>query len=123
MYDNKVCDLLDYDDSDFKTVITDDISFSGKISFTKPFLIKGRVSGEIKTQSDLVVDTDAVVNADIQAGRVLVRGKVNGNVSGIEMVFVSSTGSITGDIVSKEVVLEPGSSFSGCCTMVKKDEA
>ncbi len=123
MYDNKGCDLLDYDDSDFNTMIASDIVFSGNIRFTKPFMIRGVIRGTIHSESDLVVDTDAAVEADIVADRILVRGNITGNVSGSSMVFVTSTGSITGDITSRQVVLEPGSSFSGRCTMVKDDEA
>ena len=123
MYDNKGCDLLDYDESDFNTVMASDTSFSGRIRFTKPFMIKGNVSGQIIADSGLVIATDAVVNADISADRILVRGKVEGNVVGKTMVFVTSDGSVTGDITSKQVVLEPGSSFSGRCTMVNENEA
>ncbi len=123
MYDNKGCDLIDYDDSDFNTIIASDISFTGKIHFAKPFLIRGKVNGSISAESDLVVDSGAVVNANIQAERVLVKGTVTGNVNGSDMVFVTSSGSITGDITSRQVVLEPGSIFSGRCTMVKQNEA
>lgn len=123
MYDNKGSDLLDYEDSDFNTIIASDISFSGKIRFSKPFLIRGKVNGTITAESDLVVDSGAMVNADVQADRVLVRGAINGNVNGRALVFVTSTGSINGDITSAQVVLEQGGNFSGRCTMVKSNEA
>lgn len=117
MYDNKGSDLIDYEDSDFNTIMASDITFTGKIHFTKPFLIRGKVNGTITAEGDLVVDTGAVVNANIQAERVLVKGAIKGNVHGSALVFVTSSGSITGDISSSQVVLEPGSLFSGRCTM------
>ena len=120
MYDSKGSDLLDYEESDFDTIIAPDISFTGKIRFAKPFLIQGKVSGTISAQSDLVVDSGARVDADIQADRVLVRGTVNGNVSGRSLIFVTSTGSINGDISSAQVVLEQGGIFSGKCSMSGK---
>lgn len=123
MYDNKGCDLLDFDESDFNTVMACDISFTGKVRFTKPFMIKGNVSGQIQADSDLVIAKGAVVKADILAERILVRGTVEGNIVGNSMVFVTSEGSVSGDITSKQVVLEPGSIFSGRCTMVKENEA
>ena len=123
MYDNKGCDLIDYEDSDFNTIMASDISFTGKIHFTKPFLIRGNVNGTITAESDLVVDEGAAVNANILAERVLVKGSVKGNVNGSELVFVTSSGSIIGDITSRQVVLEPGSLFSGRCSMVKSNEA
>ena len=36
-----------------------------------------------------------------------------------KIVFVSSVGSVKGDITAKHVVLEPGSTFSGKCSMVE----
>ena len=112
-------DLFEREDSDYDTYIAPDIKFSGNIHFEKPFIVKGQISGNIEATSDLVIDTDAIVNADISAERVAVRGKVTGNIKCKKVVFVTSTGSVTGDITSAQVVLEPDSSFSGRCTMLK----
>ncbi len=120
MFDVKDTDLFDLEEDDFDTVMASDISFRGNIRFAKPFMIKGSVTGSIDATSDLVVDTGAVVTAGISAARVLVRGKVEGNITARDLVFVSSTGSVNGDITSEQVVLEPGSKFSGKCTMTRK---
>ncbi len=117
MFDVKDSDLFDLEEEDFDTILASDITFHGNIKFNKPFMIRGNVSGSINAVSDLLIDTNAVVNAEISATRVLVRGKVEGNIAGKDLVFVTSTGSVTGDITSKQVVLEPGSRFSGKCTM------
>jgi len=117
MFDVRDSQQFDTDEEDFDTVMASDISFSGTIRFTKPFMIKGRMNGNIEATSDLLIDTDAEVNADIIADRVLVRGKVKGNVIGKKLVYVTSSGSVNGDITSGQVVLEPGSSFTGKCSM------
>lgn len=117
MFEVKDTDLFDLEEEDFDTILASDISFHGKIKFTKPFMIRGIVSGSIDATSDLVIDSAATVNAGINASRVLVRGKVEGNICGRDLVFVASSGSVTGDISARQVVLEPGSRFSGKCTM------
>ncbi len=117
MFEVKDNDLFDLEEEDFDTILASDIDFHGKISFAKPFMIKGNVSGSIEATSDLVIDSGAVVNAGINASRVLVRGRVEGNIVGRDLVFVASTGSVTGDISARQVVLEIGSRFSGKCTM------
>ena len=81
-------------------------------------MIRGKVNGSIDSVSDLVVDSDAVVNADIKAERVLIRGKVKGNVVGNKLIFVTASGSLDGDIKTQKVVLEPGCVFTGKCTMI-----
>lgn len=120
MFDAKEVDLFELDEEDFDTVIADDISFAGTIAFKKPLMIKGRVRGTINATSELVIDTDAVVNADITATKVLVKGKVTGNINASHIAYVTNSGSVTGDINSLQIVLENGCFFTGKCTMDKK---
>ena len=70
-------------------------------------------------QAAAAVYDDTGVKADIEAERVLVKGKVEGNIIAKKIVFVASVGSVKGDISAKHVVLEPGSTFSGKCSMVE----
>ena len=119
MFDVKETDYFDIEDDTFDTVLEPGIRFTGNIKFIKPFMIRGKGNGKIDATSDLVIDSCSEVNADINAVRVLIKGKVHGNVTARDLVFVSATGILDGDITSKRVVLEPGSTFSGRCTMVK----
>ncbi len=120
MFDQKEIDVFDIDEEDFDTVIADDISFQGTIKFQKPLMIKGAVTGSIDATSELVIDSNAVVNADIKASKVLVRGKVDGNIVADLIVHVTASGSVNGDITAGKVVLENGCFFSGKCTMERK---
>lgn len=122
MFEVKDTTLFELDEEDFDTVMASDIAFTGSIKFTKPFMIKGKVNGSIEATSDLLIDTGAEVNADIAANRVLIKGKVKGNIIGRKMIFVTSTGSVNGDLTSAQVVLEPGSRFTGKCSMIKDDQ-
>ncbi len=121
MFELKDSMPFETEEDDFDTVMASDLTFTGDIKFAKPFMIRGRVNGNIEATSDLMIDTNAEVNADIVADRVLVRGKVRGNINGVKLVHVTSTGTVVGDITSDQVVLEPGSSFSGRCTMTSKE--
>lgn len=115
----KETDFFDIEDDTFDTVIEPGIRFTGNIKFIKPFMIRGKVNGKIDSTSDLVIDSCSEVNADIHSVRVLIKGVVHGNVTARDLVFISSTGTLDGDITAKQVVLEPGSTFSGRCTMIK----
>ena len=121
MFDVKDTDFFELEEEDFDTVLATDISFTGKIRFSKPFMIKGKVFGHVEATGDLVIDSNAVVNADIVAERVLVRGTLEGDISAKKLIFVTAEGSVKGDISAPTVVLEPGSTFCGKCTMTQQD--
>ncbi|MCL2126734.1 MAG: polymer-forming cytoskeletal protein [Treponema sp.] len=108
-------DILE--DEDFDTILSPDIDFSGKLNFEKPFLIRGRVSGEISAKGLLVIDEEAVVNADIDASRVIIRGYVKGDVVATGRVEVTVTGKLVGNVTAPEIFMETGCVFNGRCTM------
>jgi cytoskeletal protein CcmA (bactofilin family) len=106
------------EDADFDTILSSDIDFSGTLHFEKPFMIRGRVSGEINATGLLVVDENAVVNANIHALRVLIRGQVKGDVTAVEKVEVTVTGRLSGNVTAPEIHMETGCLFNGRCTMI-----
>ena len=109
------------EDEDFDTILSSDIDFSGTLNFEKPFLIRGKLSGEIIARDLLVVDEEAVVEANINASRVIIRGSVKGNVTAREKVEVTITGKLMGNVTAPEILMETGCIFNGRCTMVEKN--
>jgi cytoskeletal protein CcmA (bactofilin family) len=110
------------EDEDFDTILSSDIDFNGTLNFEKPFLIRGKVSGEIAAQGLLVVDEEAVVDANINASRVIIRGSVKGNVTATEKVEVAITGKLIGNVTAPEIFMETGCVFNGRCTMTEKNQ-
>jgi cytoskeletal protein CcmA (bactofilin family) len=105
------------EDEDFDTILSQDIDFSGTLNFEKPFLIRGKVAGEIRAQELLVIDEGAVVNANIHAPRLVVRGFVMGDVTAAEKVEISATGKLLGNVITPQISMETGCMFNGYCTM------
>ena len=109
------------DDNDFDTILSQDIDFSGTLNFEKPFLIRGRLSGDIIARGILVVDEEAVVEANINASKVIIRGSVKGNVLASEKVEVTITGKLVGNVTAPEIFMETGCIFNGRCTMTERN--
>jgi cytoskeletal protein CcmA (bactofilin family) len=109
------------EDADFDTILSSDIDFTGTLRFEKPFLIRGKVSGEINAAGLLVIDENAVVNANIHALRVLIRGHVKGDVTAVEKVEVTLSGRLSGNVAAPEIYMETGCVFNGRCTMVGRN--
>jgi cytoskeletal protein CcmA (bactofilin family) len=108
------------EEEDFDTVLSPDIEFSGLLEFEKSFLIRGKVSGEIIARGLLVIDETAVVEADIRAPLVVIRGSVTGNVTAGEKVEVTVTGKLHGNVTAPEICMDTGCAFNGRCTMIEK---
>jgi cytoskeletal protein CcmA (bactofilin family) len=105
---------------DFDTILSSDIEFTGVLHFEKPFLIKGRVSGEINATSLLMIDEEAVVEANIRASKVIILGTVKGNVTADEKVEVAISGRLNGNVTAPEINMETGCRFTGRCIMTEK---
>jgi cytoskeletal protein CcmA (bactofilin family) len=112
-------DILE--DEDFDTILSEDIDFSGVLNFEKPFLIRGRLSGEIEARGLLVIDEGAVVDANINASKVVIRGSVKGDVTATEKVEISVTGKLIGNVAAPDISMDTGCVFNGRCTMERRN--
>jgi cytoskeletal protein CcmA (bactofilin family) len=108
------------EDEDFDTILSSDIDFTGTLYFEKPFLIRGKVFGEISATSLLVVGEAAVVEANINASAVVIKGSVTGNVTVSDRVEISTTGKLTGNVAAPEICMESGCIFNGLCAMTER---
>ena len=105
------------DENDVDTILADDIIFTGNLSFDKSLMIKGRFNGDIKAKGDLYIETNAVVEARIEANTVALKGHVNGNIYAYERVELFASSSVDGDITAPDVIMESGCTFNGICKM------
>jgi cytoskeletal protein CcmA (bactofilin family) len=108
------------EDEDFDTILSKDINFSGTLTFEKPLMIQGKFSGSIDAKGVLVVDEEAVVGANINAYKVIIRGSVKGDVTAVEKVEVTTTGKLAGNVKAPEISMETGCTFNGRCTMTER---
>lgn len=108
-------------EKDIDTIMGEDLDFSGSLSFSDPLMIKGKFSGDIKSTGILFIEANAVVEADISALDVQIRGEVIGNVEANDSVQLFSSARVIGDITAPKVKMENGCYFSGKCHMTGKE--
>ena len=90
---------------------------SGQLNFQGPARIDGSVDGEIQCQGILTIGEGAEVKAKISGQVVLIRGKVEGNVSAKEKVEIAAPGRLIGNIDSPRLIIAEGVVFDGDCSM------
>ena len=90
---------------------------NGQLSFQGPARIDGVVEGEIQCQGALTIGDGAEVRAKISGQVVVIRGKVEGNVTAKESVELLSPARLIGNISAPRVIISEGVVFDGDCSM------
>src|SRR4029079_5553480 len=98
---------------DVHTLLGKGSEFEGKLSFEGQVRIDGRYSGQIATKDTLVIGEGAKVNAEIQAGTVIVNGQVEGNIKATVMVELHPPARVKGSIETPALSMDKGVIFEG----------
>lgn len=88
---------------------------SGKLSFSGPTRIDGRLRGEVRGTDTLVIGESGYVNGTIRATTLVVLGRVEGNVVGAERVEIGPRGALYGTIETHALVVHDGAQLDSDC--------
>ncbi|MDR2338326.1 MAG: polymer-forming cytoskeletal protein [Deltaproteobacteria bacterium] len=100
-----------------KTAIGYGTIIEGKFKFDSPVRIDGELSGEIVSDSILIVGETAVLKAQIKVGSLIVYGKIIGDIFVDELVNIKSDGLVEGNITTKRIAIDDGGYFKGTIAM------
>lgn len=89
----------------------------GKLRFEGSVRIDGQVEGEIEAQDTVIVGETAVINAQIKAAIITVKGKITGDVIATKRVELQAPGRLMGNITTPSLVIHEGVVFEGHCSM------
>ena len=90
------------------------LRMEGTIAASGDLTISGRFKGTIEIPSKrLVVEPEGVVEADVKANQVVIRGTVRGNVRGIQRAALTSSADVVGKLETHELRVEEGAVFRG----------
>jgi cytoskeletal protein CcmA (bactofilin family) len=96
-----------------KNVLSSDVEIKGNVKFAGELQCDGKIEGEIVSEGLLTLGETATINGNINAGIVVVRGKVNGNINAKEKIEIKTKAEIFGDIKASKLSVEEGVTFVG----------
>ena len=96
-----------------KNVLGSDVEIKGNIKFSGELTFDGKLDGEVHTDGVLNLGDSAVINGNINAQSVVVRGKVNGNITAKEKIEIKAKAELFGDIRAVKLSVEEGVTFVG----------
>src|SRR5713226_5389043 len=95
--------------------ISQGIRIKGEVTGSEDLFVDGVVEGKLSltTNSCLTVGPNGHVKADVLAREVIVRGKIEGKVTGRDKVQLWSTGQVTGEVQTDRLAIEDGALLRG----------
>jgi cytoskeletal protein CcmA (bactofilin family) len=96
-----------------KNVLGTDVELKGTLKFSGELTFEGKLDGEVHTEGVLNLGDSAVINGNINAQSVVVRGKITGNITAKEKIDIKAKTELFGDIRAAKLVIEEGVTFVG----------
>lgn len=105
-----------------RSVFGKEVHFIGNMKSDEDVQINGRVNGIIESRENKIeVGADGLIHANVIAKCVIVRGEWVGDIHASEQVTITSTGKVTGNITTPDVMIEDGALVKGNIDMQKHD--
>jgi cytoskeletal protein CcmA (bactofilin family) len=89
------------------SIISADAVITGTIQSSSGIQIDGKIEGEIRCESDVIVGKTAVIKGNFNVNSITVSGTINGKIE------LKSSAKLLGDIKSKRLAVEDGVTFIG----------
>ncbi|MCY6372134.1 bactofilin family protein [Clostridium ganghwense] len=99
------------------TIVGVETDMEGNINSNGIIKIDGKYNGEICTKTDVIIGETGFVKGNIKAENVSIAGRMEGNVRCTELLEITSTGKLIGDIEVKDISILQGAIFKGKSTM------
>lgn len=99
------------------TTISKGTVLEGSVETFGNLRIEGKVVGNIKSKSKMVLSESAVVEGNVLAQNAEIAGEIKGIVEVTDVLVLKPTAQIHGDIITGKLVVESGAAFNGNCKM------
>jgi excisionase family DNA binding protein len=104
---------------DEEKILDINANMQGSLVFSEPvnLRINGKFEGKLHTKGNLMIGENAVVAADIIGDGMVIGGKVTGKIHATQVVTLTATAHLTGDIEAPKLIVEEGAIFNGSSKM------
>jgi cytoskeletal protein CcmA (bactofilin family) len=111
----------------FDTLIGRNAEIHGCLKLNESVRIDGMVVGNIEASKDaaisVVIGPNGEIQGDVVASRIIVAGKVSGNLHGFERVELMASALVQGDIKYASMAVEHGARLLGLMLQVESVDA
>ena len=113
--------MFSKDEEKLKSFVGAQSEFHGELTVTGTLRMDGTVTGIVRADQ-VILSEAATIKGDVLARKIIVGGKVEGNIRAPELVEIGSRGKVRGDIFTNNLSVMEGGEFNGKIQM-KTDES
>jgi len=95
----------------------------GDIKAEGDFRFDGLLIGNMQVNGRLVVGNTGKIEGDIKCKNALIEGRVDGRLFVSELLTLSASAKINGDLITNKIAIEPGAIFTGTCKMDSENKS
>jgi cytoskeletal protein CcmA (bactofilin family) len=96
------------------SVIGETLHFKGELSAGEDLVIEGKVEGTVNQgKCCLTVKPKGVLLANVNATKIFIEGRVEGDLAATVSVTIRESGEVTGNVIAPTVAIDEGATFNG----------
>src|SRR3954469_16999133 len=95
------------------SIVASDMTVIGDLETEGVIRIEGRVKGNVRAGSQVLVAQAAIIEGDLYAQEAVIAGQVNGAIHSRERVELQASALVTGDIVTPRISIVEGARVTG----------
>ena len=95
-------------------------TIKGEINSRGDVRVDGKIIGEVRSKGKIVIGEAGIVEGDMYCVNAEISGRVQGKADVSELLSLTAAAHFQGDIITNKLSIEPGSRFSGTCSMEKE---
>ncbi len=113
--------MFDKETDKLESVLGSNSTFKGELNVKGTLRVDGTIDGQLEADQVILTET-AVVKGTIKAKKIIVGGKIDGNMSAQELVEIKSKGKVLGDILTSKLAITEGGEVNGRIEMNKEED-
>lgn len=108
-----------------ESLIAVGMKIKGELTSQGSVRVDGNVEGKLSVAGDLVLGEKGAIQGEAQANNIILAGKMIGNITAVERLDITATGSVAGDVSCRVITIEEGGVLEGTtrmCAQTSNDE-
>ncbi len=112
--------MSDKETDKLESVLGSNSTLKGELNVKGTLRVDGTVDGQLEADQ-VILSESATLKGTIKAKKIIIGGKMEGNVSAQELVEIKSKGEVQGDIFTRKLVIIEGGEVNGKIEMKKEE--